>query len=111
MESEEAGVPVGRQERERAVAAAGAPDYQSRLAGALEAPPTRRKSMSEETTLDPTTQGQVEWLPERRFRQEDSQMLWFHDLLPNGPPSTPMGASLHHWPRGTKFASEYLQFP
>src|SRR5450756_1384526 len=22
-----------------------------------------------------------------------------------------MGASLHHWPRGTKFASEYMPFP
>ncbi len=67
--------------------------------------------MSEPTAMDPVTQGQVEWVPERRFREEDGQMLWFHDLLHNDPPSTPMGASLYHWPRGTKFASEYLKFP
>ena len=67
--------------------------------------------MSDQIAVDPTTEGQVEWLPERRFRPEDSEMLWFHDLLHNSPPSTPMGASLHHWPRGTKFAAEFLQFP
>ncbi len=63
------------------------------------------------TDVDPMTQGRVEWLPERHFRAEDAGALWFHDLLHNGPPSTPMAASLHHWPRGTKYASEFLQFP
>lgn len=53
----------------------------------------------------------VEWLPERRFREDDQKYLWFHDSLHNNPPITPMGASVHHWPRGTQVASEYFQFP
>lgn len=64
-----------------------------------------------ELKVDPLVDGRVEWLPERHFRAEDAPALWFHDLLHNGPPSTPMGASLHHWPRGTKFASDYIKFP
>ncbi len=67
--------------------------------------------MSDASVNDPVVEGKVEWLPERAFRAEDADKLWFHDLLHNGPPSTPMGASVHHWPRGTKFASEFLQFP
>jgi phosphohistidine swiveling domain-containing protein len=67
--------------------------------------------MSDAIANDPVFEGKVEWLPERAFRAEDADKLWFHDLLHNGPPSTPMGASVHHWPRGTKFASEFLQFP
>lgn len=54
---------------------------------------------------------QVEWLPERAYREEDSQRLWFHDNLHNTPPISPMGASVYHWPRGTRVASEYFTFP
>ncbi|MDA8211062.1 MAG: PEP-utilizing enzyme [Clostridia bacterium] len=61
--------------------------------------------------LDQLKQAQVEWLPERAYREEDQQALWFHDLLHNNPPSTPMGASVHHWPRGTKFAADWISFP
>jgi pyruvate, water dikinase len=60
---------------------------------------------------DPLTEGQVEWLPERRFSEGDAAGLWFHDLLHNNPPSTPMGASLHHWPRGSKYAAELMKLP
>ena len=67
--------------------------------------------MSDAIANDPVFEGKVEWLPERAFRAEDADKLWFHDLLHNSPPSTPMGASVHHWPRGTKFASEFLHFP
>lgn len=56
-------------------------------------------------------EGRVEWLPERAFREEDQKYLWFHDSLHNDPPSTPMGASVHHWPRGTKAAAEWISFP
>jgi phosphohistidine swiveling domain-containing protein len=68
-------------------------------------------TMSDASVNDPVVEGKVEWLPERAFRAEDADKLWFHDLLHNSPPSTPMGASVHHWPRGTKFASEFLHFP
>jgi pyruvate, water dikinase len=60
---------------------------------------------------DPLTEGRVEWLPERHFTQQDAAGLWFHDLLHNDPPSTPMGASLHHWPRGSRYAAELIKLP
>ncbi len=54
---------------------------------------------------------QVEWLPERAYREADVQRLWFHDNLHNNPPISPMGASVYHWPRGTRVASEFFSFP
>ena len=53
----------------------------------------------------------VEWVPQKAFRKEDEAKLWFHDSLHNNPPSSPMGASLYHWPRGTQVASEWFSFP
>lgn len=58
-----------------------------------------------------TATGRVEWVPERALRAGDLDRFWFHDLLHNNPPSTPMGASLYHWPRGTQYAAEWLSFP
>lgn len=54
---------------------------------------------------------QVEWLPMFAYREEDAGRLWFHDSVHNNPPSSPMGASLYHWPRGTRYASEWFTFP
>jgi len=53
----------------------------------------------------------VEWVPGKAYRKEDQTRLWFHDSLHNNPPSSPMGASVYHWPRGTKVASEWFSFP
>ena len=53
----------------------------------------------------------VEWLPENSYRKEDEANLWFHDVLHNNPPSSPMGASVYHWPRGTQVAAEWISFP
>ncbi len=53
----------------------------------------------------------VEWLAEKAYRKDDEAKLWFHDGLHNNPPSTPMGASVHHWPRGTQAAAEWISFP
>lgn len=53
----------------------------------------------------------VEWFPQKAFRKEDEVKLWFHDSLHNNPPSTPMGASTYHWPRGTQVAAEWISFP
>lgn len=55
--------------------------------------------------------GAVEWLPERRFREEDLKLFWFHDSLHNNPPITPMGASTYHWPRASQYAAEHLSLP
>ncbi|HBW37567.1 PEP-utilizing enzyme [Desulfosporosinus sp. BICA1-9] len=54
---------------------------------------------------------QVEWVPMKMYRQEDSARLWFHDSVHNNPPSSPMGASVYHWPRGTRYAAEWFTFP
>ncbi len=55
---------------------------------------------------------EVEWLPERKFRKEDEDKLWFHDSVHNNPPSSPMGASIStHWIRGTQVACEWISFP
>ncbi len=56
-------------------------------------------------------EGMVEWLPERAYREEDHQNIFFHDSLHNNPPSTPMGASVHYWPRGTQAAAEWFSLP
>ena len=53
----------------------------------------------------------VEWVAEKSYRKEDEAKLWFHDSLHNNPPSSPMGASLYHWPRGTQVAAEWISFP
>lgn len=53
----------------------------------------------------------VGWVPQKAFRKEDEDKLWFHDSLHNNPPITPMGASVYHWPRGTQVASEWFSFP
>lgn len=53
----------------------------------------------------------VEWLPERRFREEDRRLFWFHDSLHNNPPITPMGASTYHWPRASQYAAQHLRYP
>lgn len=54
---------------------------------------------------------QMEWLPTKAYRPEDEKRLWFHDNLHNNPPISPMGASVYHWPRGTKYAAEWFTFP
>ncbi len=53
----------------------------------------------------------VEWLPEKTYRNEDEAKLWFHDVLHNNVPISPMGASTYHWPRGTQVAAEWISFP
>lgn len=53
----------------------------------------------------------VEWMSEKAFRKEDEAKLWFHDVLHNNTPITPMGVSTYHWPRGTQAAAEWISFP
>ncbi|MGB9886261.1 MAG: PEP-utilizing enzyme [Moorellales bacterium] len=57
------------------------------------------------------TEGAVEWLPHRRLRRKDLERFWFHDFLHNEPPATPMGASLLHWPDGSRYAAVTLSYP
>ncbi|SHI17720.1 PEP-utilizing enzyme [Desulfosporosinus lacus] len=53
----------------------------------------------------------VEWLVKKAYRKDDEARLWFHDDVHNNPPSTPMGASVLHWPRGTQAAAEWIAYP